>query len=465
MVFALAVVAWLALGLPTGWVLARGGRATLGAAALPLAGGLALLLPLIASAWLGGSLTGWAARAGVASVGLAFASWGALRGVGQQTPWPSPSRLAWCAALVPLAAGAGLLGVGSVLAGGWPGYGWDGLAIWLLRAKVLALSPMLPESLFREPLLTDGHWDYPLQLPALLAWLARAGGLEVREYALALAAVLAPLPFAIALALGRVLGPPGAAALAIAPLAVPTLLPIHFEGYADPLLVCVATLGIVAALAAALQRDAALALLAGLALAVAVSLKNEGLLWWAAGVAGSGGVAWVLRTPRRTALVMLLRIGLPGLLLFALWQATCARLGVSSDLAGAQRWDLALSRSGFVSGLVLRLLLAPENAPWLVGCLVGLMAWAGGSVGERLRRVAALLSPLAVYLGGLSLVYLTTPYDVAWHVSTSLPRTLLGVLPVLFGVALLAPLLRRNAEAQLRATPTGGAGSDARGRR
>ena len=70
-----------------------------------------------------------------------------------------------------------LVATGALFAAdGWPGYGWDGLSIWLVRAKVLAWSAELPAAFFREPQLVQGHWDYPLLLPALLAWFARFAG-------------------------------------------------------------------------------------------------------------------------------------------------------------------------------------------------------------------------------------------------------------------------------------------------
>jgi hypothetical protein len=465
MTIALALASWLALGLPTGWLLARRGRPELGAAALPFAGGLALLLPVIASAWLDGPLAVWGAQAAITSAAIALAAAGLLAGTEpvEAPPWPSRPSLA-VAGCVTLAAGAGLFQVAAVLASGWPGYGWDGLAIWLVRAKLLASSAVLPEALFREPLLADGHWDYPLLLPALLAWCARLADLGVREYALGLGAVLAPLPLAVALATTRWLGAPLAASLAIAPLAVPTLLPIHFEGYADPLLAYVAAAGIAVALGGALRRDAALSLLGGLMLAFAVGLKNEGVLWWAAGVAGAGAVCLVVRVPLGAGLAALARVGLPGLLVFGLWQLTCARLGVSSDLTGEPRWDLVLERIGFVTGLLVRLLLSLESAPWVIACVVAGVALVGGDVRERARRVAALAVPLGVYLAGLALVYLITPYDVRWHVATSLPRTLLGVGPVLFACAALAPCLRRAA-ADGVSRAAGAVGSAGRDRR
>jgi ABC-type nitrate/sulfonate/bicarbonate transport system permease component len=47
----------------------------------------------------------------------------------------------------------------------------------------------------------------------------------------------------------------------------------------------------------------------------------------------------------------------------------------------------------------------------------------------------------------MSLVYLATPHDLGWHVTTSLPRTLFGLAPACLAAAVLAPSLARAAGA------------------
>ena len=56
---ALALAAWLALGVPAAAFFWRRGRPLLAFAVLPFAGALALLLPIIASAWTGAPLATW----------------------------------------------------------------------------------------------------------------------------------------------------------------------------------------------------------------------------------------------------------------------------------------------------------------------------------------------------------------------------------------------------------------------
>ena len=64
-------LAWLALGLPVGLVFVRCGRWELGFGLLPFSGCLALLMPLVAAPWIGGSLAGWGWKSLLASALLA----------------------------------------------------------------------------------------------------------------------------------------------------------------------------------------------------------------------------------------------------------------------------------------------------------------------------------------------------------------------------------------------------------
>ena len=445
---ALACASWLALGVPCAAVFWRRGRRELGVALLPFAGALALTLPLMLSPWLGGSISYWPLRAAIAALALAPCAQALLRGASERAQPASDAR-GWALALAVLAAASLLL----VLAGraldadGWPGYGWDGLSIWLVRTKVLARSHELPAALFREPQLVQGHWDYPLLLPALLAWFARVGGLELRELALALGLVAAGFAPALALGLRRALAAPAAAALALAPFAVPGLAVTHFGAYADPLLVLVALAGFTWSAAGAIRRDSALVAAGALALACAVATKNEGALWLLAGASGVVALSRVSGTSLASALAAGVRCALPGVLVFAAWRATCARLGVADTLPAELRFDLLGARVGELVAALGAFLAEPPRAIALGACVVATLALAGGGLRTRSARAAALLAAPAAYVAGLSLVYLSTPHELAWHLTTSLPRTLFGLAPVCLAAALLASTLARANEA------------------
>jgi hypothetical protein len=198
------------------------------------------------------------------------------------------------------------------------------------------------------------------------------------------------------------------------------------------------------ALAGALAGSAVGAVAGGIALAFAVATKNEGALWCAAVTGGALLVARAAGRPVAAWLPLGLRLAAPGALVFGVWAVGRWGLGAESDLAAGLRWDAGLERLGPVATAMAGRLLE-NGGGWLVGgALVAIVWGVGGAPGVRLARVAALLSALGIYLAGLGAIYLTTPYDVRWHLGTSLWRTLLGVTPLLLLLAVFAPSLRQD---------------------
>jgi hypothetical protein len=442
----LAYAGWLALGLPCALLFWRRGRPALALAVLPYAGALALLLPVAFAPWWGGSLASWPAGAVLAALLLGALAMPLLRGAGPERDAAPRNRASAAASAGALALAAALLvAAGAALARGWPGYGWDGLSIWLVRAKVLARSDVLPLALFREPLLAHGHWDYPLLLPALLAWFARIAELELRLLALPLSLVAASFAPALAIGLGRALPAPTSAALALAPFAVPGLAVYHFHAYADPLLVISSLAGLAWSAAGALRRDTALVAAGALALACAVATKNEGALWLLAAASGAAALARVAGASWLAAGGVWLRSAAPGLLVFVAWRVTSAHLGVLDTLPTSLRFELVPARSAELAAALLAFALSPAQAPVLVACVAAVVLLAGGRGRERSLRSSALLAAPVIYLAGMSLVYLATPHDLGWHVATSLPRTLFGLAPACLAAAVLAPHLARAA--------------------
>lgn len=445
-----ALAGWLALGLPAAAACWRARRPELAIALLPFAGALALVLPVAFAPWLGGSFAHWGVRAACASllVGLALAA--QLR-VARAPELRRPSALELAALALALALACALLvRTGVVLARGWPGYGWDGLSIWLLRAKLLILRDELPAALFSEPLIVGSHWDYPLLLPALLAWLARGAGLGVHQLALPLGLILAALLPALAIGTLRTLPAALAAALALAPLAVPAVALRHFSGYADPLLVLCATAGFAWSAAGAIRDDRVLGAAGGVALACAALTKNEGVLWLAAIATACAPLSWLARRDLRDAVVAALRAGAPGLLLFAGWRGVVAGLGVADTLPSALRADLTGERVALVAS-ALWLLTPGLVLAAIVACAVATWLRAGGAPTARALRSLALLGAPALYLAGILGIYLLTPHDVAWHLATSFARTTFALAPACLVAAVLARELARAADDSARA--------------
>jgi hypothetical protein len=440
-------VLWLGLGVPSALAFWRIGRRDLALAVAPLAGMLAILLPPVLAPWTGAALSGWTGQSALASLGVGLAT-AALLGRRNEPAPPTfraatPGSMALALGVLVTVAVAFVV-LAEILAQGWPGYGWDGLAIWLVRARVLAGADVLPAALFSEPQLREGHWDYPLAIPALMAWYARVGGLGLQQMGIPLAHLAALAPVVTALGLARLLGWPLAAAAGLAPLVVPELLEYHLRAYADPSLVMIATGAIAFSVAGTLRWDRSVLVLAGLAWALAVSIKNEGVLWLCAAAVGSVLLSTDRGLPRAVWLAGLARLLVPGFALFGVWRVTCRRLAVEGTLVGGLRWDLAGERFAPLGAALFENVFSAPVAPLLLAC-IAVMAWRlRGRFSKRLLDAAVLLSIPIAFLGGLFVIYLGTPHDLSWHVATSLHRTVYGVLPAVFVVTLFAGMLGRD---------------------
>jgi hypothetical protein len=319
-----------------------------------------------------------------------------------------------------------------------------------VRAKVLAQSAVFPAELFREPSIREGHWDYPLLLPALLGWFVRAGGLGIHQLAIPLGLLAALLPLAITLGLARTLRFPLAVCVGLAPLTVPHLLLYHWRGYADPLLVMLGIAGLAWSLVGAIHADRASGVAGGLALAALVSVKNEGFLWLCACAPALIMLSAIHRLPGPQWAALVLRMLAPGVVVFLAWQLTCRRLQVGHVLLAELRWDLVGVRIAPLTEAFGATLLTPQQGPLLLLCVAAVLIGSGGSPPDRLLRSAALLVMPVALLAGLFLIYLTTPHSLGWHVETSLHRTLYGVVPCVFALAVLAPALRYRSSSASR---------------
>jgi len=240
--------------------------------------------------------------------------------------------------------------------------------------------------------------------------------------------------------------------VALAPFAVPELLLFHYRAYADPLLVMMALTGFAWTLAGAVHWDRAELLGGGLALAAAVSVKNEGILWWTASAVGVVLVSAHHRLSPRVWSSGLLAALAPGAVVFLLWRLLCRQLGVESSLLAGLRWDLLGERVGPLSAAMAGQILSHGNALILLACAAALLvATRGLSRAERIGTLTALLAAPCVLLAGLFVVYVATPHDLVWHLETSLRRTLMGLVPAVFVATLLAPRLRGILERDARA--------------
>lgn len=313
---------------------------------------------------------------------------------------------------------------------------YDGWAIWGMKAKAIAVLGSADADVFAGDAYARLHLEYPLLVPAL-----HALPLQALDGYWSNTVILNCLAIAAAglLALWSIhrdrVRPVLLLGFLAAIVAMPALLKQVGTGYADvPLAVLVAA-GAAAAGCWLVEEESAWLTLATLFLAAATLTKNEGLLF-----AASAYVALlvVARGRRRAVAVSAGVVALA----YAPWRLYLSAYGLETP-------DYDLSSSFDVPWVADRLDRAPVAARELIeqaleprqfGLLV-LLAFAavvlGLSLGHRpLSLFAAGFGLLS--LAGLTWIYVLTPYDLAFYLSTNSDRVV--VAPIV-GLAALAPLL------------------------
>lgn len=310
---------------------------------------------------------------------------------------------------------------------------WDAYSIWNLRARFMARGGSQWQAAFDREL-TYAHVDYPLLLPAAVAnaWNALGHESTLAPRAIALAFTFAGFSLLVGgLAVTRDVSVACLAGLAL--LAGNNWIDQGWSQYADVPLASfiLATLVLLAINDQAPLERRGLLVLAGLTAGCAAWTKNEGCLFLVCLVFArcsmgllNGGVRSLLRDcgwmGRGLAPVLAV------LLLFKLYYAG------SNDLVENQSLHTSLARLSDISryrtiGQHLAACLVQVPIPVLLGL---------GAAGCGLRPAAILqrevASPtlcLITMCCGYSIVYLTTPHDLAWHLRTSLDRVVLHIYP------------------------------------
>lgn len=304
-----------------------------------------------------------------------------------------------------------------VIALGIPSTGWDARSIWLFHAKRI----FFEGNAFAQ---LDGyagwsHNDYPSLLPVLMASVAQGVGHWNEVFPKA----LVPLAMAPALmVVSRRLGTTEARLVFAA-----TLFWVggsHLvDGYMDVLLALtfVATFILVSDIVAARQPAWPDLLQAGLMGSILTLIKNEGAVLLLC-VAVAGLLLMMLRERRiHWSLLLALAVSILPLLF---WKLAVSRAGLSNDLAdselGAQLAQRFTDGDAYVlvaKSLLLQLPSLLLGVPLIILALFG--RWRSASFESLLVCTG--------YLCVLIVVYLSTPNDLAWHLSTSNDRTLLPI--------------------------------------
>ena len=322
------------------------------------------------------------------------------------------------------------------------GVGWDAFAIWNLHARFLFRGGDQWRDGF-GPLIPWSHPDYPLLLPAAVAHFWTYLGRETQAVPAVIGLVFTFSTVALLFSALLILrGPMHAMLAAIALLTTPTFIeqgtwqyadvPLSFFFLATVALLCLHDDRLREGVA---ERFPSLLVLAGLAAGLGAWCKNEGVLFLAAIIVGRQWRAG--RNPgERTALAgytgALLAGIAPMFILVAYFKHFVAPAGdlfsnpgtmLHRVMEAARYWAIL---QWFVKEFF-------RFGGWLIPgtvVLVGLY-FAAGKDDRRTREAGFRTSVVALVLtmAGYLAVYLITPYEIYWHLRSSLPRLFLQLWP------------------------------------
>ncbi len=326
---------------------------------------------------------------------------------------------------------------------------WDAWQIWNLRAAFLA-APTPDWVTGFNAALEWSHPDYPLLVPSSVARLWVFGGAMSTQWPIVFAAEI--YVAAILLTAGTLLRISGVAgaALGLALLLVPEYGQFITAQCAD------AAVGLYVLLSVSLLsggRAAGRLVASGAAAGLAAWTKNEGLVATLAIPLIVGVVTAFSEDRREAARRALLMIAgavasLVVLALFKLLLSPPSDLLIAISATGPVEKMLDPARHGVVFRYMLTVLAGWGH--WSLPPLWFVLAWL--AVGFWNRRAAPAASAIGVAIVVVMLitfyaVFLTTPYDLAWHMQTSWARLISQLWPTLAWSAAASALALHDAEA------------------
>lgn len=337
-----------------------------------------------------------------------------------------------------------LLGLGAAMAlltylmlhGAAPHGEWDAWSIWNLRARFLFRAQE-----FVSPFSAAIEWthpDYPLLVPGVIALLWHAGGRETTSIAGAVGLLFLFSSVAVPFLTLRLLRGEALAALcALSILGATTMVRVGASLYADvPLAAFFAIAGCFLVYGLEVEpAGASPILIAGLAAGFAAWTKNEGLLFCVSlatahflAVTGVSEIGRRLRTVVPLAAGMLVVLAIAGHFKFRMAPPNDLVNAANKALFGARMVDFGRYWATFWAFVGEFLTFGNVLVPPVIVFSVWLAL-----VRVRTALTGAALLPLVVVtvqLAGYFLVYVATPNDLDWQLTTSLPRLLLHVWPL-----------------------------------
>jgi hypothetical protein len=317
-----------------------------------------------------------------------------------------------------------------------PLWEWDFWAIWGLKARTFLEAGGIDWRFLESRWNAFAHTDYPLLVPlnydfvALLngGWSDRWLGLLGVAWAVALALIARSLA-------ARETRPFFASLLT---LLVAALAFSRYVGLAEGALIAFGGAGVLCIRAALRDGDDAAWRHGALMLGFAANCKNEGLALLVAVTIALLAVSW----PRVSAG---LRRLLPAYALAVPWLILRAAHTLPTDIAGGSAASRLLARLPEAHELLL-FLAQQLYKPWYwVAILAGILI----APAVARRRETFVLTVTAIQLFFYVAAYMTTPYDLRWHVLTSWARLTAQIaVPITFAVFLmLANSLRAEEDA------------------
>lgn len=314
--------------------------------------------------------------------------------------------------------------------------GWDGMAIWGLKGRTLAETGAFP---LHDPLARSSHPEYPLHLPLLAAALAHFSGAWSDNLLPLLAACdLTALAMLLTVAFEGRGGDdrrpfPWQSLALFTGLTVPFLWQELTVGKADINVACCLAGALVGLERWLRLRRIGDLRLAALAVGLAAWSKQEGLVYVVIFIV----LAWFTtcrgerhRVPWACCLALL--VALP-------WHGARFLLDLPTEpfgVAGSGFLDVLSSRLPIILSTLAATMTRLDRwgvLGWLtLAALLWCLPTALRPWRRRSRAEAGADVPIFFLLAGLAFIvtaYVTTPYDLAWHLRTSLDRLLLQLLP------------------------------------
>ena len=311
----------------------------------------------------------------------------------------------------------------------------DEYAIWVLRGRALDVVGRLDPGVFANTAALYQHLDYPLLVPALVAWTGGGDGAWHVHVALLAVALLGVVAWGV----GRLAGP-FAALVAVVSCTVATHFPLLAIRIVADLPAAAYALAVVLLLLLWLRDGEPWQVrLAAVMATGAVYSKNEGAVF--------ALLACLLAAAVARRVVPLVPIGIAAVA-YVPWLVWCRLNGVGNDVVNTEAGDRAALTAGrlrlIAEGLA-------EHWPLPFWWLLLVAAAAALALRDgRWRETAVVLGTAAGAVAALAAIYVVTPLEVTSHIDSSAHRVLM--FPALL-TAVATPLLAAKARITRESDP------------